>query len=145
MGKIFNKLSFWVIVITLILLSFGFIQKAEAKPKHPLVGTWALENRDGRHPIVCYKLLKKNGHYVNLKSTDWDAKHFLVTRKGKFTAGIYEYVEHLQEEGGRKCSSPVHFPLKYEFLSRNTVRISYFINGQECNETWYRVEKAPKY
>lgn len=145
MKKVFNKLNLGVVGIVFILFSFGFIQKAEAKPRHPLVGTWTLENRERKHPVVCYKLLKKNGQYVNLKSTDWDAKHFVVTRKGKFTAGAYEYVEYLMEEGGRKCSPPVYFPLKYEFLDKDIVKISYLIDGQECHEVWYKAEKAPKY
>lgn len=141
MEKGFNKLSLGIIALVLVLFSFGCVRNAE----HPLVGVWKLEGQSGDQPVVCYKLLNKDGTYVNLRSTDLAAGNFAVTRQGKFTTGVGEYVEHLMEEHGRKFDSPVYFPLRYEFLSKDTVRISFRIGEQQYNEVWHKAKKAPEY
>lgn len=139
-----GTLNFGILVVILSLFSFAFAGKAEAKQKHPLVGAWTLQYESGNRPVVCYKLLKKNGRYVNLKSVDWDGNYFSVSREGTYSLRIGEYTEHLKRENGRKCRS-VHFPLRYEFVGPDTVKISYRMGCQVYEETWQRAAKAPKY
>lgn len=136
------------ISVLIILIFLSSLQKAEAKEsrlKHPLVGTWTMVYQKDGHPVVCYKLLKKNGRYVNLKSTDEEGTKLAITRQGTYAVGVGEFVERLAEEHGRVCTPPVNFPLEYEFLDKNTVKISFEIGGKKYNEVWKRTKKSPQY
>lgn len=134
--------------VLIILIFLGSLQKTEAKEsrlKHPLVGTWTMVYQKDGHPVVCYKLLKKNGRYVNLKSTDEEGTKLAITRQGTYAVGAGEFVERLAEEHGHACMPPVNFPLEYEFLDKNTVKISFEIGGKKYNEVWKRTKKSPQY
>ncbi len=141
--KMFKNISIRCVLGCLVVCVFA--QKAEAKTKHPLVGIWTLTFEGEHYPIVCYKILKKNGDYVNMRSTDMDTKHFAVSHYGKFKAGGGWYVEQLKYEKGRKLRRPVDFPLNYEFVDKNTVKISYGPANNKYTEVWHRTTTAPKY
>lgn len=145
MKRFLTQLNIGIAGIMLLLASVGFTQKAEAKPKHPLVGVWKMEHSQDGRTVVCYKLLNKNGTYVNLKSLDKNGNCFYVSRHGKFSAGTGEYTEFLMEENGQKCFPPFPFPLKYEFLNKETVRIYFDLHGTPHEEIWHKAKKAPKY
>lgn len=145
MKKSFNLLNWKIACIAMIFMSFSFTQEGLAKTKHPLVGVWKMESKNGDQPVVCYKLLKKDGSYVNLRSTTYDPDYFFVTRQGKFFPGAGEYIERLVIEHGRECDPPVNFPLKYEFTNNSTLHISFRLGDQNYDEVWHKVKKAPKY
>lgn len=131
--------------ILLCIFCLLCVQTVEAKPKHPLIGIWTLEYKDGKCPVVCYKLLKKNGEYVNLKSTDWNAKYFQVSRKGKYTISANRYAEVLMEYDNNQMFPPAVFLLNYKFIGDDTLKITYSIDGRRCEEVWHRARKAPRY
>lgn len=143
MEKCFNK---WMSIgIVICLLSFLCVHSVEAKTKHPLVGNWTLVYKKGDRPVVCYKLLKKDGSYVNLKSTDWDGKYYEVSHQGMYTIGKGQYAEIVEEEHGKKYFPPVVFILNYEFVGKDTLKVTYRINGQRGEEVWHKTKKAPRY
>ena len=141
--KVFCQVVFLFVLTSMVF--GGFMQEAKAKTKHPLVGVWTLQYEGELYPVVCYKILKKNGRYANIKSTDWDAKYFAASHYGKFKAGGGWYVERLKYEKGKKFRRMIDVPLTYEFLDKNTVQISYPQGGKKYTEVWHRVPKAPKY
>ena len=140
-----TKLNFGIFGIILMLISIAFIPKAEAKQKHPLVGVWKMEYQKEGRTVVCYKLLNKNGTYVNLKSLDKNGECFYVSRHGKFAPEEGKYTEFLMEEEGERYFPPFPFPLEYRFLDKKTVEISFYLDNQPHQEIWYKVKKAPKY
>lgn len=145
MKKYMNRLNLGGMAILLCFISFLGIQVVNAKPRHPLEGNWTMVYKNGERSVVCYKLLMKDGRYVNLKSTDWEGKHFEVTRQGKYTIGSGQYVEHLMEEHGTKCFPPVTFLLNYEFVGKDTVKLTFRLDGQQYEEIWHKTKKAPRY
>lgn len=146
MKKNFIGLNFGIIAFVFSLFFIGFTEKAEAsRPKHPLVGVWTMEYKNGNKVVECYKIFKRDGEYINLRSLGWGNGQFDVTHWGKYTIGSNEYIEHLLEERGSKCWPPVNIVLKYEFLDPNTIRLNFRLGRQNYTETWHRAKKAPKY
>lgn len=143
MKHILMKVSILSILMSIGIL--GSIQSAEAGTKHPLVGVWSLKFEGDHGTIVCYKILKKNGRYVNIRSTDLDAKHFGVRQYGKFKVGGGWYMERLKYEKGSKFCRKINILMDYEFWDKDTVELSFKINGKKYSEIWYRVTTAPKY
>ena len=144
MIKKINGLKLGMVSLFLIL-SVGFVQKAGAKGKHPLSGIWTMEYQDYGRKVICYKLLKKDGSYVNLRSMDKAGKYFYATHLGKYEIAPAEYTEYLLEENGRKCIPPVAVPIKYELQDQNTLKLSFWIGHRKYTEIWRRAKKAPKY
>ncbi len=117
----------------------------DAKTKHPLVGVWTMTYQSTDRPIVCYKLLKKDGTFINLKSMDKGGQYFYVTHQGKFVPEKEKYSEFLMEESGKKTPFPVEIPIKYKIVNKDTLRTSFYLGRKYYEETWIRTKKAPKY
>lgn len=101
-----------------------------------LEGVWKLQS--GRN--ISYKIFKKDGHYINLRSTD-NGKTFQISREGKYEIlipGIY--LEHEKKIYGRVTDRDV--VITYKEVNNKLV-LSFKINRDNYKEEWIRSDKDP--
>lgn len=132
--KLFNKRC--VLYTLSLLFLFTFVPlRAGAES---IEGVWRIAS-SGNPATVNYKVLKKNGKYINLRSHD-GGKTFSVTRKGLYeivAPGVY--VENLKYENGGWCN--VLFPISYQ-KEKNKLHLTFKLNGRTYTEVWEKVKSS---
>lgn len=103
-----------------------------------LDGVWKLQSGN----TINYKILKKDGCYINLRSSDC-GKTYQITREGKYEIllpGLY--VEHVKMAYGRSGNGDVAITYKKK---KGKLMLSFKINQHTYNEEWVKADKSPIY
>lgn len=104
-----------------------------AEPVSPatsaLQGIWMMRHPDKATPTYSYKLLNKDGTYLNLRSYD-DRRTFTVMRQGTYRVIAPDlYVENLKEEFGEAVLWDVEIPITYT-VADDRLHVSFRLGGQ---------------
>lgn len=135
-----NRKAMWATT-----LLFGLMVCATMSAKK-LTGVWYMKSGENQSTIS-YKILKKDGVYINLRSYD-NGKTYQVTRKGKYEdlipGGIY--VEHLESEFGRPITSQIVDIVMTYTVKKDQLHLTFQLHNKKTyHEVWERADKYPVY
>lgn len=101
-----------------------------------LEGAWIIQS-DNDPQTINYKLLKKDGRYINLRSLD-GGNTYQITRQGKYEIlGDGSYVEVMKQYYGSSANGETLF--RYQIRDGN-LHLSFRLSGQNVSEVWRRVD-----
>lgn len=103
-----------------------------------IAGTWMIDSGDS---IISYKLLTKDGRYINMRSFN-RGKTYTVTRKGVYeVVGDNIYIENLEYEGGEVVSPAQPILFRYN-KNKSELHLKFVMWGKNFHEIWKRA-KSP--
>ncbi|MEG1660752.1 MAG: M56 family metallopeptidase [Bacteroides sp.] len=110
----------------------------EKSAESSIVGAWRIDSGDS---IISYKLLKKDGRYINMRSYN-RGKSYTVTRYGTYEVmDDHVYIENLQYENGQAILP--EFPILFRYnKEKGELHLKFRMWNHNFHEIWKRA-KAP--
>lgn len=101
-----------------------------------IVGAWMIDSGDS---IISYKLLTKDGRYINMRSFN-RGKTYTVTRKGIYeVVGDNVYIENLEYEGGEIINPAKPILFRYN-KNKSELHLKFVMWGKSFHEVWKRAK-----
>lgn len=132
-GLPFTGFSDWLVVSA----AHGGLGSATGE----LQGVWMMRHPDKETPTFSYKLLNKDGRYINLRSYD-GGKTFSILRQGTYQVVAPQiYIEHLEQEFGQSVVGRVDIVMTYQ-VAGNRLHVSFKLGDRVYSEVWERLHDA---